>query len=295
MPRVSFRYDAADGLNLFVREAGDPRNPTILLLHGFPSSSHMFRELIPDLADQFHLLAPDYPGFGHSDCPPVTEFTYTFESLSQLIEHWLEQRRIDRFAMYMQDYGGPIGMRIATRHPDWITGLIVQNANFYEDGLQPMFVDLLRPLWEHRCGATEAPVFDLFEPEGTKMQYQTGAGQHATINPDAWRHDQAGLDRPGNKLIQLELQANYHTNIEQYSNWHQYLKAHQPPTLVTWGQGDPLFGVENVRRLESDLADVQTYVLDAGHFALEERNDFIAARIREFFVPRLASEASYSS
>jgi len=294
MPRTAFRYDAVDGLNLFVREAGDPANPTILLLHGFPSSSHMFRDLIPELAGQFHVVAPDYPGFGHSDCPPVTELTYTFKHLSQFIEHWLQQRGIDRFAMYMQDYGGPIGMRIASRHPDWITGLIVQNANFYETGLQPMFLHLLRPLWEHRCGATEAPVLERFEPEGTKMQYQTGAGQNAAINPDAWRHDQAGLDRPGNKLIQLELQANYHTNLEQYPTWQQYLRAHQPPTLVTWGQGDPLFGVENVRRLEADLEDVETHILEAGHFALEEQSELIAARIREFFVPRLANAASYS-
>lgn len=281
---TKFQTAVVDGLNIFYREAGQEDAPTIVLLHGFPSSSHMFRDLIPNLSDSFHLVAPDYPGFGNSDCPLVEEFEYTFDHLAEVVEKFLAQLGISKFSVYMQDYGGPVGFRIAAKHPDWIEALIIQNANAYREGIMPMFDDLLRPLWENRTGATEASVLKLFEPEGTKFQYQHGAQDPEKMNPDAWNMDQWGLDRPGNFAIQLDLQANYHTNLTRYSQWHAYLKEHQPPTLVAWGQNDPLFGVDGVRCLEHDLKNIEVHLFDTGHFALEEEAESIAGHIKRFLI-----------
>ena len=285
--RTTYHTTDVNGLRIFHREAGPKDAPTILLLHGFPSSSHMFRELIPLLSDEFRLVAPDYPGFGNSDAPPVDEFNYTFDHLADVVEAFVQQHGLTRFSVYMQDYGGPVGMRLATRHPDWIEALIIQNANLYEEGVQPMFRELLGPLWENRTGATEAPVLKLFEREGTMFQYHTGARAPEQMNPDAWNMDQRGLDRPGNAQIQLDLQANYHTNLGQYPAWRAYLREHQPPALAVWGKGDPLFGVGGAKRLQEDLNDVEVHLLDTGHFALEEDAEFIADKIRTFLDARL--------
>lgn len=279
---TAYKTVEVDGLELFYREAGEEGAPTIVLLHGFPSSSHMFRDLIPKLSDRFRVIAPDYPGFGNSSCPTVDEFEYTFDHLADVVETFLSQIGVTRFSVYMQDYGGPVGFRIATRHPDWIESLVIQNANAYREGITQTFDGLLRPLWESRTGATEAPVLKLFEREGTMFQYQHGARAPEKMNPDAWNMDQWGLDRPGNFAIQLDLQANYHTNLEQYPRWHAYLKEHQPPTLVVWGQNDPLFGVEGVKCLERDLENIEVHLFDTGHFALEEEAEAIAGHIRRF-------------
>lgn len=282
MERTAYRTLEQDGLRLFYREAGPKDAPALLLLHGFPSSSHMFRDLIPLLADDLHLIAPDYPGFGYSSAPSVTEFNYTFDHLTDVVERFVQDLGLSKFSIYMQDYGGPVGFRLASRHPEWVEALVIQNANAYEEGVTETFRKLLGPLWENRTGATEKPVLDLFELEGTKFQYQHGARNPDGMNPDAWTHDQYGLDRPGNKLIQLDLQANYHTNLSQYDTWHAYFRKHQPPTLVVWGEGDPLFGVEGAKAYKRDLNDIEVHLLNTGHFALEEDAEIIAGHIQRF-------------
>ena len=285
MERTTYGTLEQGGLNLFYREAGPKEAPTILLLHGFPSSSHMFRDLMPLLADDFHLVAPDYPGFGHSSAPPVTEFAYTFDGLADVIERFVEGLELDSFSLYLQDYGGPVGFRLAARHPEWVEALVIQNANAYEEGFTDLSRNLLEP--SNRTGATEPPALDLSKLEGTKFQYQHGARDPNAMNPDAWTHDQYGLDRPGNKLIQLDLQANYPTNLAQYSRWHAYLREHQPPTLVVWGEGDPIFGVEGAHAYKRDLKDVEVHLLNTGHFALEEDAAVIAEHIRRFLGTKL--------
>jgi len=287
MERTAYRTLEQDGVRLFYREAGPEDAPTILLLHGFPSSSHMFRDLIPLLAADFHLVAPDYPGFGYSSAPSVTEFDYTFDHLADVIKRFVQDLELERFSLYLQDYGGPVGFRLAARHPEWVEALIVQNANAYEEGVTDTFRNLLGPLWENRTGATEKPVLDLFELEGTRFQYRHGARDPDGINPDAWTHDQYGLDRPGNKLIQLDLQANYHANLAQYDAWHAYFREHQPPTLVVWGEGDPLFGIEGAHAYKRDLKDIEVHLLNTGHFALEEDAAVIAEHIRRFLKAKL--------
>ncbi len=282
MERTAYRTLEQDGLRLFYREAGPKDAPALLLLHGFPSSSHMFRDLIPLLADDLHLIAPDYPGFGYSSAPSVTEFNYTFDHLTDVVERFVQDLGLSKFSIYMQDYGGPVGFRLASRHPEWVEALVIQNANAYEEGVTETFRKLLGPLWENRTGATEKPVLDLFELEGTKFQYQHGARNPDGMNPDAWTHDQYGLDRPGNKLIQLDLQANYYTNLSQYDTWHAYFRKHQPPTLVVWGEGDPLFGVEGAKAYKRDLNDIEVHLLNTGHFALEEDAEIIAGHIQRF-------------
>ena len=288
MERITYGTLESGGLNLFYREAGPKEAPTILLLHGFPSSSHMFRDLIPLLADDFHLVAPDYPGFGYSSAPSVTEFAYTFDSLADVIEGFVQGFGLASFSLYMQDYGGPVGFRLAARHPEWVEALVIQNANAYEEGFTDVSRNLLEP--SNRAGATEQPALDLSKLEGTKFQYQQGARDPNKMNPDAWTHDQYGLDRPGNELIQLDLQANYPTNPAQYSRWHAYLREHQPPTLVVWGEGDPIFGVGGAHAYKRDLKDVEVHLLNTGHFALEEDAAVIAKHIRRFLKAKLVSD-----
>jgi len=293
VPTTHYRSIDINGVNVFYREAGASTAPTLLLLHGFPTSSHMFRDLVPRLADQFHIVAPDYPGFGASDMPGPTEFRYTFDRLADTVGAFIDALELDRYVLYMQDYGGPVGFRIATRRPKAVQGLIIQNANAYEEGLSQLFRDTVGPLWEERSGATEKPVLDLFELAGTRFQYTEGSPAPEAINPDAWIHAQAGLDRPGNRLIQLDLQADYHTNLACYDEWHRYLREHQPPTLVVWGRGDPLFTEAGAEAYRRDVTDIEVHCLDAGHFALEEQPDTIANHIRAFFAPRvdIAQEA----
>jgi pimeloyl-ACP methyl ester carboxylesterase len=281
-PAVYYRTASIDGINIFYREAGHPDRPTIVLLHGFPSSSHMFRNLIPVLAADYHVLAPDYPGFGYSDAPSAGTFDYTFDRLADIVDHLLEQKRIDRYSIYIQDYGSPVGFRLATRHPERIQAIVSQNGNAYEEGLSPFWAEYLVPFWENRNAVTEAKVRGLLSLETTRFQYLTGARDPEHISPDAWTFDQASLDRPGNDAIQLALFYDYRNNLPLYPAWHKYLSDHRPPILAVWGKNDPIFIEPGARAFQRDNPAAEIHMLDTGHFALEEEAAEIGARILDF-------------
>jgi pimeloyl-ACP methyl ester carboxylesterase len=281
-PGVHYRSVAVDGLDIFYREAGPSDAQTLLLLHGFPSSSHMFRDLIPLLADRYHLVAPDYPGFGYSSTPSVEEFTYTFDHLCDVVEHFTDAVGLSKYALYLQDYGGPIGFRLATRRPERVTALIVQNANAYDEGVTQVLRDVVLRAYTEKTPETEANIRSLFELPETKKQFLEGAGDPTLVSPDSWQHAQWGMERPGNKDIQFALQSNYGSNLERYDEWHRYFREHQPPALVVWGKGDFVFAPGGAAAYRNDLDDVELHMLDAGHFALETTAAEIADRIRNF-------------
>jgi pimeloyl-ACP methyl ester carboxylesterase len=280
--RVFYGNAKVDGLNIFYREAGSPDAPALLLLHGYPSSSHMFRDLIPQLAAHYHVLAPDYPGFGYSDSPFPESFEYTFDHLADIVDHLLEQKGIARYSIYIQDYGSPVGFRLATRHPERIQAIITQNGNAYEEGLAPFWAEYLVPFWQNRNAATEAKVRELLSLDATKLQYLTGVRDPGHISPDAWSFDQALLDRPGNAAIQLALFYDYRNNLPLYPAWHQYLRDNLPPVLAVWGKNDPIFLEPGARAFERDNPRTEIHMLDTGHFALEEESAQIAALILDF-------------
>ncbi len=277
-----------DGLNLFYREVGSKDKPTIVLLHGYPASSHMYRDLMTQLSEQFYLIAPDYPGFGNSDCPPISQFEYSFDHLAEVIEQFLQALGLNRFSLYMQDYGAPVGFRIASRHPEWIQTLIVQNGNAYEEGLTPAW-QAFRDLWSERSEATEAPVLNFLKRDTTIFFYTAGTRDRQNINPDNWNLDQYFLDRPENAAAQLELFYNYRQNLERYPEWHDYFRTHQPPTLIVWGKNDPFFGPEGANAFQRDLKTIEVHLLDTGHFALDEESEAIAAHIRRFIPAHIAA------
>lgn len=276
------RTTVVDGLEVFYREAGDPARPTLVLLHGFPSSSHMFRGLLAELAGEFHLIAPDHIGFGQSAAPAVTDFPYGFERLHEITLSLLDQIGVDRFALYIHDYGAPIGLRIASRHPDRVTALISQSGNAYEEGFTP-FWDLFFAYAKDRV-ANELAVRKTLEAEATRWQYTHGVPPERLdrIAPETWALDQAGLDRPGNKEIQLQLFWDYQFNLAEYPVFHEYFRAHRPPTLVAWGANDEIFGPEGARAYAEDLPDAEIHLLDTGHFALETHGPEIAVLVRDF-------------
>ena len=285
--KTFYRTARVNGLDIFYREAGSPTNPTVLLLHGFPTSSHMFRELIPALAGDFHVVAPDYPGFGQSSAPGVDEFDYTFDRIAEVMERFLLQIGCTRFSVYMQDYGSPVGLRIASKHPEWVAALLVQNGNTYVEGLDKEGWAPVQALWRKRSAETEAPVRNLLTLEMTRYPYTHGARNPAAISPDNWQHDQPLLDRHGNDLIQLALLYDYQNNLARYPEWHDYFRKHQPPTLITWGRNDPFFTEAGARAYLGDLPDAELHILDAGHFALEEDGPQIAALIIRFLKNRV--------
>jgi pimeloyl-ACP methyl ester carboxylesterase len=271
------------GLEIFYREAGPRDAPTILLLHGFPTSSHMFRDLIPLLSDTFHLVAPDYPGFGNSATPGLAEFEYTFDRLADVMEGFVESLGLQQYTMYVQDFGGPVGFRLAARRPERVAALVVQNANAYEDGVTEVLRSVVLRAWTERSPETLAGLRPLFELPSTKRQYLQGVADPSLVSPDAWQHAQWGMDRPGNKDIQLALHANYGSNVERYEQWHDYFRRHQPPTLVVWGKGDFVFSEGGAHAYARDLKTIETHVLEgAGHFALETHAPEVARHIREF-------------
>jgi pimeloyl-ACP methyl ester carboxylesterase len=279
---IHYRTVNAGGIDIFYRQAGNPTSPTILLLHGFPTSSHMFRELIPLLADRYHLVAPDYPGFGYSARPGVNEFDYTFDHLADVMERFVEALGLTRYALYMQDFGGPVGLRLATRRPQQVRALIIQNANAYDEGLSDGVREVVLRIWKERTPQTEARLRELFELPATKRQYLEGAADPSLVSPDAWQHAQWGMDRPGNKEIQFALHANYGSNVERYAQWHAYFRQFQPPALIVWGRHDFVFTPAGAQAYSSDLRHVELHMLNAGHFALETNAAEIAAFIRGF-------------
>ena len=279
--RVRARSALVDGLKVFFREAGDALAPAIVLLHGFPSSSHMYRDLIPLLADRFRVIAPDYIGFGHSDAPTVAEYAYTFDNLAATTRRLLDQIGVDDAIFYMQDYGGPIGLRLAAARPERVKGLIFQNANAYMEGVSQAAIDVFMPLWQ---SGDETGARQMLLAETTRYQYVAGARQAEAINPDAWTHDQALLDRPGNDARQLALFKDYQTNVASYDAWHAYFRTHQPKSLLVWGQGDPFFTVAGAEAFKRDLENLEVHYFDTGHFALEEDAAPIAALIKRYFL-----------
>jgi pimeloyl-ACP methyl ester carboxylesterase len=267
VPTVAYRTVNIDGLEIFYREAGPKDAPTVLLLHGFPTSSHMFRNLIPALADEFHLVAPDYPGFGHSSAPPVDKFEYTFDKLADVVEKFTEKVGLKSYTLYVQDYGAPVGYRLAVKHPERVTGLVVQNGNAYEEGLDNDFWKPLKVYWKDRTEENAKPVRGFLGLDGTKWQYTHGVRNVEVISPDNWTIDQALLDRPGNKDIQLALFYDYRTNAPLYPTWQAYFRKHQPPTLIVWGKNDKIFPPEGAHSYKRDLKNVEFHLLDTGHFA----------------------------
>lgn len=300
---VRHRRVEIDGLSIFYREAGSPEAPTLLLLHGFPTSSHMFRELIPALADRFHLVAPDYPGYGNSSAPAVEDFDYSFDHLAQIIDTFTEVLGLDRYSLYLMDYGAPIGFRLASAHPERVEALIIQNGNAYDAGIDNDFWAPIKAYWRDRevidegfdndfwapirerlggPGVANAQVLSFLVTEpATHWQYTHGVRDLELISPDNWHVDQRLLDRPGNGLIQLQMLHDYGSNPPLYPSWQAYLKQHQPPTLIVWGAQDQIFPGAGATPYLRELPDAEIHLLDTGHFALEEELGFIAARIRK--------------
>ena len=290
VPTLRTRRISVGGLNVFYREAGSPENPTLVLLHGYPSSSFMFRELMARLADRFHLIAPDYPGFGNTDTPPPGEFSYTFDHLAEVAGHFLEALGLKKYSLYMQDYGAPVGFRLAAKHPERIQSLVIQNGNAYEEGFSPAWAPF-RALWENRTPETEAGIAAFFAPQFTQFFYTEGTREPQNLNPDAWNMDQFFIDRPVNQASNMELFYDYRNNPAHYAEWQAYFRQHQPPTLIVWGQGDPFFTVEGARAYLRDLPKAELHLLNTGHSALEEEGQAIADHIRRFLPSVLASTA----
>jgi pimeloyl-ACP methyl ester carboxylesterase len=281
---VRYRTTAVDGVEVFYRESGDPAAPAILLLHGFPASSFMYRELLVRLADRFHVVAPDYPGFGYSEAPPRETFAYTFEHLTDVVEQFTEVIGLERYGLYMQDYGGPVGFRLAVRHPDRVSFLVVQNANAYEEGLPESFWTPLRTLWADPSQANFEKIRAAsMSDEALEWNYTHGVRYAERVDPDSWVLQRALLARPGNSDAMLDLLYDYRTNPQHYPEWQAYFREHQPPTLVVWGSNDVIFPAAGAHPYRRDLKNVDFNLLDTGHFALEDHGDVIAAHIERFF------------
>jgi len=277
---VQLRTLNVDGMEIHYREAGDPSQPALVLLHGFPSSSYMFRNLIPKLAGRFHVIAPDYPGSGLS--PAKAGYTPTFEQLSVVMEHFIAQKQLGRYALYVQDFGGPVGFRIAARNPQQISALIIQNANAYDDGLSAQIAANISGLKVGLNPETEVVLEHILSPDGVKFMYQHGTRQPAQLDASTWTTDSAVLRDPAAKAVQKGLLVDYDSNLKQYGAWQAYFRTVQPPTLVVWGKNDPLFTEAGARAYLRDLPKAELHLLDTGHFALEEDADTVAQALLAF-------------
>jgi pimeloyl-ACP methyl ester carboxylesterase len=276
------RTMSIEGVDVFYREAGPADAPAVVLLHGFPSSSNMFRNLIPALADRYHVIAPDYPGFGHSAMPDRSKFRYSFAHFADITDALLTRLGVSHYALYVMDYGAPVGYRVALKHPERVTALVIQNGNAYEEGLKE-FWKPIKAYWASgqvaqrevlRAGTTLA---------ATRSQYLDGVADRSRVDPSAWLHDQALLDRAGNVEIQLDLFYDYRTNLELYPQFQKFFRERQPPTLIVWGRNDAIFPADGARAYLKDLPRAQLHLLDTGHFALEDQGDAIARLMRDFF------------
>ena len=308
---VAYRTVAIEDVDIFYREAGNPDRPTLLLLHGFPTSSHMFRDLIPKLADEYHLVAPDYPGYGSSSMPSVDDFDYSFDNIARLIEKFTDKIGLDRYSLYLMDYGAPIGFRIATSRPDRIESLIIQNGNTYIEGIDNNFWEPIRAYWKDREAinmgldndwwknvkaaynnptmSNEDALRFLVTLGATKWQYTNGVTNVEVVSPDTWNHVQPLLDREGNSEIQLQMFYSYGSNPPLYPAWQQYLRDHQPPTLIVWGKNDEIFPAAGAAPYKRDLKDLEYHLLDTGHFALESHGQEIAELIRSFLYRKVGN------
>ena len=288
-PSVTNGTLSVDGLNIAYRGAGNPANPKLVLLHGFPSSSHQYRNLIPALADRFHVIAPDYPGFGNSDQPDPAKFSYTFGKLTEVTENFLRAKDFDRFGLFMQDYGGPVGFRILGRHPEWAQWLIIQNTNAYEEGFTSAWDAIRNALWKKRGPDTEEPLLGLLQLDGIKMVYLHGHKRPELISPDNWNMDFRFMERPNARRVHLDLFYDYRTNVDLYPQWQKFLRERQPKTLIFWGQNDIFFTPEGGEAYLRDLPDAEMHRLDSGHFAVEDSLDEIARNIRRFYHEKVSS------
>ena len=270
-----------NGVNIFYREAGDVNKPTILLLHGYPTSSHMFRNLITDLSGQYHVLAPDYPGFGRSDQPLMKDFDYTFDNMAHIVEGFLKELKVEKYSIYLMDYGAPIGFRIAAKYPDRVESLIIQNGNAYDEGLKDFWIPI-KKYWKDYTVENGKPLEGFHSPDGLKWQYTHGVQDSLKISPDNWSIDLQHLTRPENNEIQLAMFYSYRTNVPLYPEWQQYFRDHQPPTLIVWGKNDYIFPADGAYPYKRDLKNLEFHLLDTGHFALEEKGDEIANYILKF-------------
>jgi pimeloyl-ACP methyl ester carboxylesterase len=281
-PTTRHRSMKVAGLDIFYREAGPGDAPVVVLLHGFPSSSHMYRSLIPALADRYRVIAPDLPGFGLSAMPPRTAFGYGFAAFAEIVDTLLTQLGATHYALYVMDYGAPVGFRLALRHPERVTALVVQNGNAYEAGMGDFWATT-RALWENNSEANRDAMRPFLTLDGTRFQYLTGVEDIDSMDPAAWIHDQYFLDRPGNADIQLDIIYDYRTNVALYPAIHAYFREFRPPTLILWGINDPIFLPEGAQAFLRDLPDAQLHRLETGHFALEERLDDMVPLMRQFF------------
>lgn len=284
---VSYGVEKVGKLDIFFREAGNPENPVIVLLHGFPSSSHMYREVLRGLADDYYLIAPDYPGFGDSSYPSSADFTYTFDNIARVMNLFLEQRGLDKYSLMIQDYGAPIGFRIATAHPERVQSIITMNGNAYKEGINPAGWGPVLDYWKTRTAALEETIVNnIFSRNAMRWQYTHGTRHPESILPDNWNLDFSRISREGQHRVQLDLFYDYQQNVKLYPVWQQYLRDKQPPVLVVWGKNDAFFTVAGAEGYKKDVKDIDFNILNTGHFALEEEHPFIISKMRSFLSSR---------
>tara|TARA_R110000787_G_C13437822_1_gene446120 strand:+ start:2617 stop:3606 length:990 start_codon:yes stop_codon:yes gene_type:complete len=279
--KTSYKSTKINGLDVFYREAGDENKPTILLLHGYPTSSYMFRNLITDLSVRYHVIAPDYPGFGRSEQPLMKDFSYTFDNMAIIVEDLLKELNINKYSIYLMDYGAPIGFRIASKYPDRVESLIIQNGNAYDEGLKDFWIPI-KKYWNEYTIANGKPLEGFHSLDGLKWQYTHGVQDVSKISPDNWNIDLQHLTRKENNEIQLAMFYDYRTNVPLYPKWQKYFRDHQPPTLIVWGKNDYIFPADGAHPYKRDLKNLEFHLLDTGHFALEEKGDVIANHILKF-------------
>jgi pimeloyl-ACP methyl ester carboxylesterase len=289
---AEYKTVKVDGLSIFYREIGDSTKPKLVLLHGFPSSSHQYRNLLPALASHFHVVAPDYPGFGNSEFPSPDDFNYTFDRLSEVIEDFLKAIDFEHFGLYMQDYGGPVGFRIMTRHPEWLEWLILQNTNAYEIGFTNAWDGLRNALWKGRTPQTEAPLYGLLKLDTIRQIYLHGHKDPTVISPDNWNMDFSFLERPNVQRLHMDLFYDYRKNVQLYPKWQKFLQDSQPNTLIFWGQNDIFFTREGGEAYLEDLPNAQMHRLDSGHFALEDCLYEISNGIIQFYQEKVIGTGS---
>lgn len=281
MNKIQYKKINVNGVTIAYREAGDATKPTIALLHGFPSSSHQYRKVLNQLANDFHLIAPDYPGFGNSDFPSAKSYAYTFDNIAKTVNTFLELKGINSYAIMIQDYGAPIGFRIATAHPERITAIINQNGNAYKEGLGAAWKGI-KEFWINRNEATEKPLYDTFTLSGLEWQYTHGTRNPANVNPDTWNLDYLKISRPGAHEMHINLFYDYQNNVKLYPKWQQYLRDKQPPLLIVWGKNDAFFPESGAEAFKKDVKKIDYNIFNTGHFALEEDGDEIIDKIRVF-------------